>query len=126
MLEAYRAHVAERAEQHIPPKPLDPEWTAGLVELLKNPPAGEEEPGFLWQLKRALYGTRRASYFFQAYVMEVHGSAGFSRPVVACQVFWCKSRKVYLVGHGDDFMAIGTAGALDWHDGVLAAWLVIK
>lgn len=43
MLEAYRAHVAERAELGIVPKPLDPQQTADLVELLKNPPAGEEE-----------------------------------------------------------------------------------
>ena len=42
MLEAYRAHVAERAAQGIPPKPLTPEQVADLVELLKNPPAGEE------------------------------------------------------------------------------------
>ncbi|MDX1634966.1 MAG: bifunctional aconitate hydratase 2/2-methylisocitrate dehydratase [Marinobacter sp.] len=43
MLEAYREHVAERAAQGIPPKPLNPEQTAALVELLKNPPAGEED-----------------------------------------------------------------------------------
>ncbi|QFT54528.1 bifunctional aconitate hydratase 2/2-methylisocitrate dehydratase [Microbulbifer sp. THAF38] len=43
MLEAYRNHVAERAEQGIPPKPLDAEQVAGLVELLKNPPKGEEQ-----------------------------------------------------------------------------------
>ncbi len=43
MLEAYREHVAERAAQGIPPKPLTAEQTAELVELLKNPPAGEEE-----------------------------------------------------------------------------------
>ncbi|EGG95071.1 Aconitate hydratase 2 [gamma proteobacterium IMCC1989] len=43
MLEAYRKHVEERAALSIPPKPLDPEQTASLVELLKNPPAGEEE-----------------------------------------------------------------------------------
>ncbi|GAB3271842.1 bifunctional aconitate hydratase 2/2-methylisocitrate dehydratase [Parahaliea aestuarii] len=42
MLEAYREHVAERAAQDIPPKPLNAEQVAGLVELLKNPPAGEE------------------------------------------------------------------------------------
>ncbi|WP_299769902.1 bifunctional aconitate hydratase 2/2-methylisocitrate dehydratase [uncultured Pseudoteredinibacter sp.] len=42
MLEAYRKHVVERAAQGVPPKPLNPEQTAGLVELLKNPPAGEE------------------------------------------------------------------------------------
>ena len=43
MLEAYRQHVAERAAEGIVPKPLDAEMTAQLVELLKNPPAGEED-----------------------------------------------------------------------------------
>ncbi|MEW8627509.1 MAG: bifunctional aconitate hydratase 2/2-methylisocitrate dehydratase [Candidatus Thiodiazotropha sp.] len=43
MLEAYRQHVAERAEQGIPPLPLDAQQVADLVELLKSPPAGEEE-----------------------------------------------------------------------------------
>ena len=43
MLEAYREHVAERASQNIPPKPLSAEQVAALVELLKNPPAGEDD-----------------------------------------------------------------------------------
>lgn len=43
MLEAYRAHVAERAEIGVVPKPLSTEQVAGLIELLKSPPAGEEE-----------------------------------------------------------------------------------
>ena len=43
MLEAYRQHVAERAAEGIVPKPLDADMTAQLVELLKNPPAGEED-----------------------------------------------------------------------------------
>ncbi len=42
MLEAYRKHVEERAAQGIVPKPLNAEQVAGLVELLKSPPAGEE------------------------------------------------------------------------------------
>lgn len=43
MLEAYRAHVAQRAEIGVVPKPLSAEQVAGLIELLKTPPAGEEE-----------------------------------------------------------------------------------
>ncbi|MEO1079011.1 MAG: bifunctional aconitate hydratase 2/2-methylisocitrate dehydratase [Pseudomonadota bacterium] len=43
MLDAYRTHEAERAAQGIPAKPLTAEQVAELVELLKNPPAGEEE-----------------------------------------------------------------------------------
>ena len=43
MLESYRQHVAERAELGIPPLPLTAQQTADLIELIKNPPAGEEE-----------------------------------------------------------------------------------
>ncbi|MCG6218046.1 bifunctional aconitate hydratase 2/2-methylisocitrate dehydratase [Vibrio furnissii] len=43
MLEAYRKHVEERAAEGVVPKPLDAEQVAGLVELLKNPPQGEED-----------------------------------------------------------------------------------
>ncbi|MBK7326989.1 MAG: bifunctional aconitate hydratase 2/2-methylisocitrate dehydratase [Propionivibrio sp.] len=43
MLESYRAHVAERAALGIPPLPLTAKQTTELVELLKNPPKGEEK-----------------------------------------------------------------------------------
>lgn len=43
VLDEYRKHVAERAAQGIVPKPLDASQMAALVELLKNPPVGEEE-----------------------------------------------------------------------------------
>jgi len=43
LLEAYRAHVAERAEIGVVPKPLSAEQVADLIELLKSPPAGEDE-----------------------------------------------------------------------------------
>ncbi len=43
MLEEYRKHVEERAAQGVVPKPLNAEQVAQLVELIKNPPAGEEE-----------------------------------------------------------------------------------
>jgi aconitate hydratase 2/2-methylisocitrate dehydratase len=42
MLQAYRQHVAERAALGIPPLPLDAKQTAEVIELIKNPPAGEE------------------------------------------------------------------------------------
>ncbi|HSV53170.1 MAG TPA: bifunctional aconitate hydratase 2/2-methylisocitrate dehydratase [Burkholderiaceae bacterium] len=42
MLQAYRDHVAERAALGIPPLPLSAKQTGELIELLKNPPAGEE------------------------------------------------------------------------------------
>ncbi|TCS42063.1 bifunctional aconitate hydratase 2/2-methylisocitrate dehydratase [Reinekea marinisedimentorum] len=42
MLEAYRKHEQERAALGIPAKPLSAEQVTSLVDLLKNPPAGEE------------------------------------------------------------------------------------
>lgn len=43
MLDSYRQHVAERAALGIPPLPLTAQQTADLIELIKNPPAGQEE-----------------------------------------------------------------------------------
>ena len=62
MLEAYRNHVKERAEQGIVPKPISPEQMTDLVELLKNPPQGEEE--FLLDLvsNRVPAGVDQAAY----------------------------------------------------------------
>ncbi len=48
MLEAYRKAAAEREALGIPALPLTAQQTADLVELLKNPPAGED--GFLVDL----------------------------------------------------------------------------
>src|SRR5574343_1928801 len=42
MLQAYREHVAERAALGIPPLALSAQQTAELIELIKNPPAGED------------------------------------------------------------------------------------
>ncbi|MCT4713462.1 bifunctional aconitate hydratase 2/2-methylisocitrate dehydratase [Enterobacteriaceae bacterium H18W14] len=62
MLEEYRKHVAERAAEGIVAKPLDATQMAALVELLKNPPAGEEE--FLLDLitNRVPPGVDEAAY----------------------------------------------------------------
>ncbi len=62
MLVAYRQHVAERAAQNIPAQPLKADQVAELVELLKNPPAGEEE--FLLELisTRVPPGVDEAAY----------------------------------------------------------------
>ncbi len=42
MLKAYRDHVAERAALGIPPLPLTAQQVADVIELIKNPPKGEE------------------------------------------------------------------------------------
>ncbi len=71
MLEAYREHVAERASQNIPPKPLSAEQVAALVELLKSPPAGEGE--FLLDLitNRVPPGVDEAAYVKAGFLSAV-------------------------------------------------------
>lgn len=62
LLQEYRKHVAERAELGIVPLPLSAQQVAELVELLKKPPAGEEE--FLLDLisNRVPPGVDEAAY----------------------------------------------------------------
>ena len=71
MLEEYRAHAAERADQGIPPKPLTADQVTQLVELLKNPPAGEEE--FLLDLltNRVPPGVDDAAYVKAAFLADI-------------------------------------------------------
>lgn len=95
MLEAYRAHVAERAAMNIPPKPLDAEQVAGLIELLKSPPAGEE--AFLHELisTRVPPGVDEAAYVKAGFLSAI-AKGEVSSPVIS------KSRAVELLGkmHG--------------------------
>ncbi|MCK9620586.1 MAG: bifunctional aconitate hydratase 2/2-methylisocitrate dehydratase [Methylobacter sp.] len=71
MLEQYRKHVAERAAEGIVPKPLDAEQTAALVELIKQPPAGENE--FILDLltNRVPAGVDEAAYVKAGFLAAV-------------------------------------------------------
>jgi aconitate hydratase 2 len=71
MLEAYRQQVTEREAQGIPPLPLDAKQTAELVELIKNPPAGEE--AFVVDLltNRVPPGVDEASYVKASFLADV-------------------------------------------------------
>ena len=85
MLDAYRKHVAERAELGIVPKPLDAEQVNGLVELLTNPPAGEEE--FLLDLltNRVPAGVDQAAYVKAGFLAAIaRGEA--SSPIVDAEL----------------------------------------
>jgi len=75
MLEAYRAHAAERAALGIPPLPLSKQQTEALVALLLNPPKGEES--FLVDLitHRVPAGVDDAAKVKASYLAAVaHGS----------------------------------------------------
>ncbi|MBB5322383.1 bifunctional aconitate hydratase 2/2-methylisocitrate dehydratase [Marinobacter oulmenensis] len=91
MLEAYREHVAEREALGIPPKPLNPEQVAELVELLKNPPTGEEETLVYLLENRVPPGVDEAAYVKAAFLSAiVKGEA--SSPLIS------KEKAVQLLG----------------------------
>ena len=71
MLEAYRKHAKERAQEGVPPKPLGAEEVTELVTLLKNPPAGEET--FLVDLitNRVPPGVDQAAYVKAAFLADI-------------------------------------------------------
>jgi len=71
VLESYRQHVAEREAEGLPPLALDANQVAGLVELIKNPPAGEEN--FLMDLlvNRVPPGVDQAAYVKAAFLADV-------------------------------------------------------
>ena len=55
-----------------------------------SPPRGEEEAGYMWQVKRATFKTRRASRLFQEHMkLLVLGEAGFAALKVCYQVYYC-------------------------------------
>lgn len=71
MLDAYRSHVVERSEQGLPPLPLTAEQTALLVELIKNPPVGEETFVVDLLANRVPPGVDEASYVKASFLTDV-------------------------------------------------------
>ncbi len=62
MLEQYRKHVAERAAEEVVPQPLNTEQVAGLLEIIKQPPTGEEDFILDLLINRVPAGVDEAAY----------------------------------------------------------------
>ena len=92
MLEEYRKHVEERAAEGIPPKPLNAEQVAGLVELLKNPPAGEEEVLLELISERVPPGVDEAAYVKAGFLSAI------VKGEVSCDLI-SKEKAVELLGN---------------------------
>lgn len=91
MLSAYRQQVEERAKLGIPPLPLSAQETSELCELLKNPPAGEEE--YLVELLRDRVppGVDPAAYVKAGFLTAI-AKGEIASPLIAPE--WA----VYLLG----------------------------
>jgi aconitate hydratase 2/2-methylisocitrate dehydratase len=71
VLESYRQHVEERQQQGIPPLPLDAQQVADLIELIKNPPAGEADYLMDLLVNRVPPGVDQAAYVKAAFLTDV-------------------------------------------------------
>ncbi len=82
MLERYRQQAQERAEAGIPPLPLEAQQATELCELIKHPPAGEEE--FLLSLltDRIPPGVDQAAYVKAGFLTAIANSTTTS-PLVS-------------------------------------------
>ena len=91
MLSAYCDHVADRAQQGIPPLPLNAAQASALCELLQNPPTGEEE--FLLALLRDRIppGVDQAAYVKAGWLTAI-AKGELRSPLVS------RSRAVELLG----------------------------
>ena len=75
MLAAYRQHITERAALGSPPLPLSAKQTGELIELLKAPPAGEEQTLIDLITHRVPAGVDDAAKVKASYLAAVaHGS----------------------------------------------------
>ncbi|RVU82130.1 bifunctional aconitate hydratase 2/2-methylisocitrate dehydratase [Leucothrix sargassi] len=92
MLENYRKHVENRAAQGIVPQPLNEQQTADLVELLKNPPAGEEATLVDLLENRIPPGVDQAAYVKAAFLAAIVKGETTS-PLIS------KLKAIELLGH---------------------------
>ena len=71
MLQEYKDHVEERASIGIPPLPLNAEQVVSVVELLKNPPKGEESTLLDLLSNRTPAGVDPAAYVKAAFLTDL-------------------------------------------------------
>ncbi len=71
MLEQYRKHIEERAAEGVVPKPISAEQMTDLVELIKYPPAGEEEFVLNLLANRVPAGVDEAAYIKASFLSAI-------------------------------------------------------
>lgn len=84
MLKNYATHLQERAQQNLPPLPLSAEQVAELVELIKQPPAGDEQTLLVLLENRIPAGVDQAAYIKAAFLTDI-ASGKASSPLITPQ-----------------------------------------
>jgi aconitate hydratase 2/2-methylisocitrate dehydratase len=81
MLNSYRIHAAERLVLGLPPLPLNAEQVSALVELLKNPPLGENDALVDLLVNRVPAGVDQAAYVKAAFLSDIAKGLAVSKLV---------------------------------------------
>ena len=84
MLKNYATHLQERAQQNLPPLPLSAEQVAELVELIKQPPAGDEQTLLDLLENRIPAGVDQAAYVKAAFLTDI-ASGKANSPLITPQ-----------------------------------------
>jgi aconitate hydratase 2/2-methylisocitrate dehydratase len=80
VLEAYRKHVEERANEGLPPLPLDAQQVADLIELIKQPKDADSEELMYLLVQRVPPGVDQGAYVKAAFLADL------ARGDVACEL----------------------------------------
>ena len=86
-----------------------------------HPPREMKRPGWLWKVKKALYGTRKASQLFQGAVRDMYLAEGWQEIKVVCCVFYHARYDAVSVHHGDDFITEAEPSDLDRFDEMISS-----
>ena len=90
------------------------------------PPPGASRAGHVWQLRKAMYGTRKAAQAWQEYVANVFKRNGWVRIAIAAGAYYEPTMDMTSAVHGDDVITEGESEALDELDRQLSADMDVK
>ncbi|CAE7467666.1 RE2, partial [Symbiodinium natans] len=83
------------------------------------PPASEGTPNIIWELHKAMNGTREASRQWGVKIREVKTRHNFDELLLCPNTYYLKEHDLCLSCHGDDFLASGEREALDMLDKIM-------
>ena len=82
------------------------------LKTVVRPPRGEEPPGTLWRLLRAMPGLRGAGRYWQDHQGSIYTKEGYERFLGNPCVYYHRELRVKFINHGDDNFGIGTEANL--------------
>ncbi|CAK0835832.1 unnamed protein product [Prorocentrum cordatum] len=104
-------------------------WPADLPldePITVIPPRGEEAPGMVRQMVKAMYGTRRASQLFLEFLVKVFEQCGYKALKTSRQIFYSRRYDSVAGLWGDDIIAEAESEGIDHLDAMISPLCNIK